>query len=671
MRGFVEYLVRFAALLLVSLGARAGAPQGPVTINLDATRDKDEITVVLPSVKTLQLVSDKPYLVRWDNNRVSEIHRNAITLSVADAGLSLVKAEVNMSVFQKPGNYEVTIRYLSGGKDTTNFVFFLNRPAASLDVPATLHVTMEGDEVKAEALALHEKSGNSSIPLLTYNPVIIAGVDSGNLLNFNVDSRKIAAGGFLAASYGIDKALVSRLPLGPTTGKLWITAPQMEPVAVNVEIKHIKWKGRIVGCVLLGLLLGFFVRHFLKNGSDWDEAKSKGLEAVDKIQKETAKIKDETYRQSVETLLGALMPLLQGKAGYLGIGTSAADLTAKVNETLVNYKTARDVFLGKVNEQVVALSQFKSVFMDDSLDPELLAQLDPAITLFKAAQQSLKDFDPTTAEGQITQGARQTGTILDRLIRYYDGYAALPALVVPAELPGEVTLTVQQYFDGIKAQVDPLKVAGTGVSDKVAGLDKLFGLKDQLWDYLSKQVSNFFRVEDGSAAAEPLALLRKTVEEWLTGVEDIRTNSNALPDPRGYWHVGLLARLTAAWSAVKPQKAPGGGAMRESSRTEEFLLGDRAFVSAMQKPTPADQDLSVSFLTTDIQTLVKATWAQWVFYTVIRTILLALLMSLAAYGTYEATYTGEFTQEVGILLFAFSLDVSVDGLTALRDRKKP
>jgi|GEM_PF-4523430 len=94
-------------------------------------------------------------------------------------------------------------------------------------------------------------------------------------------------------------------------------------------------------------------------------------------------------------------------------------------------------------------------------------------------------------------------------------------------------------------------------------------------------------------------------------------------------------------------------------------------MAASQMPAPTDQDLSVPFLTTEIQTLVKATWAQWVFYTVIRTILLALLMSLAAYGTYEATYTGEFTQEVGILLFAFSLDVSVDGLTALRDRKKP
>lgn len=667
----IGYSVRLAALLLVSLGVRAGAPQGPVTINLDATREKDEITVVLPSVKTLQLVSDKPYLVRWDNNRVSEIHRNAITLSVADAGLSLVKAEVNMSVFQKPGNYEVTIRYLSGGKDTTNYVFFLNRPAASLDPPATLHVLMEGDEVKAEALALHEKGGASRIPLLTYNPVIIAGVDSGNLLTFNADSRKIEAGGFLSAGYDVDKSLLSRLPLGTTTGKFWIMAPQLEPVPVNVEVKHIKWKGRIIICVLLGLLLGFFVRHFLQNGSNWDEAKSKGLAAVDQIQKETAKIKDETYRQSVETLLATLMPLLQGKAGYLGIGTSAADLTTKVNETLTNYKTARDAFLGKVNEQVATLLQFKAVFTDDSLHAELLAELSPAISLFKAAKKSLDDFDRTTAEGQITQGARQTGVILDRLIHYYDGYATLPALVVPAELPGEVTITAQQFFDGIRAQVDPLKVEGTGVSDKVAGLDKLFGLKDQLWDYLSKQVSNFFRVEDGSAAAEPLALLRKTVGEWLTGVEDIRSNSNALPDPRGYWHVGLLGRLTAAWSAVKPQKAPGGGGMRESSRTEEFLLGDLPFVSAMQKPAPAGQDLSVSFLTTDIQTLVKATWAQWVFYTVIRTILLALLMSLAAYGTYEATYTGEFTQEVGILLFAFSLDVSVDGLTALRDKKKP
>lgn len=45
---------------LAPAGAMAEAPQGPVTINLNAAREKNEITIVLPSTKAPQLVGDKP-----------------------------------------------------------------------------------------------------------------------------------------------------------------------------------------------------------------------------------------------------------------------------------------------------------------------------------------------------------------------------------------------------------------------------------------------------------------------------------------------------------------------------------------------------------------------------------------------------------------------------------
>lgn len=667
----VKFTILGIAALFLSLASMAQTSvQGQTSFPLDCSGVTDTISIPVKPVGGLKLPGERPLLVKLANNRISTMHRNAIRLRL-DPSLPLIDMEVNTLVFNKPGTYEVDILCLSGTKDSATLVVFLTRPAAMLDTPPTLHINMEGQTVKADALFLHEKGGNSGISFLRLSSPNIRGVDTGNLLTFDSAAYGLSANGFLKAAYRVQRKIVSDLPLGTTTGQLWISAPELAaPVAVNIEIKNTLNKVFIIVFLLLGLLLGGLVRHFLQDRKDGEEARMKGLTLVQQIDTESSVATDEAYRKSVKDLLDKLTPLLEGKTGLFPGGLSGSELIAKINETSAQYTAGRTAFLASIESKRTLLLQFGGLFLNSSLNPELKARLGEPIAAFNKARQYLDVQAPTAAEEEMDKGQKAATKILDSLLLYFKGFGSLPAILYPKDVPAGVRESAQKYFDEIDKVVNSMTPAvGTPelLVKNTLAVDSIFEYKRDLFNYLDTQLDIIYRdLKVPPTEQGLLASAKEALAQYKGILNAVNLNPRGLQDPREYWDATLIAKLDAAWDAAKAKETTTMGDADETAKKPALAVIDR--IQFLKKGTSVHNPFSV-IPTLDLQQLAKWSWLRWVAYTGLRTFILMLLMSLGAYKYYEASFIGDWGELIGILLFAFSLDVTVENVALLRDKK--
>jgi hypothetical protein len=295
----------------------------------------------------------------------------------------------------------------------------------------------------------------------------------------------------------------------------------------------------------------------------------------------------------------------------------------------------------------------------------LQEHLRDAKAFFKEAGDLLDCQDPTLASGQIQQGVRLTAKILAKLERYYSGYEQLRTLVVPTELPKGIQDTLSGYFDTIKGELAKYKATEATFDARMINMDNIFELKNDLWRYLSTQMDQFFR--PSHADTEVMEDLAKVLGEFKAAVGNIRTDPNELPDPRGYWQDDLCPRLSELWSEVQSTRVTITADQDPGAKNTMALMSRRSILAPDKLRQVESPPAGVEGF--EIGAIARVSRRNWLMYIIVRGLLLSLLMSLGIYKYYEATFLGTYSDWTAILLFAFSLDVTAEGVASLRDKQ--
>ena len=683
--------------LLTGVNAQTVSLLDQSTFDLRGTVLADTVTVPLKLDKVnladVDLVSDTPFIVK-SGNKNNQLFKNAIRIYL-DRQQPFIRLVVDMKMLNMQGTYEVSIGYTIK-KDTPAILkVSLIRPAATVDTVSTVYIKIAGGKVISYSpFVLNAEKSLSDINGLQLSNPYFTNINRGDLVRFPAASYTIKAGKYFKAEYSFDNNLIADIDLGKTTGRMLVTSPEMTaPITVNFEIFKRINKFWIIVAVFAGLLIGAFVRHYLKDKKEWEQLRIKGFDLVNQIIAETKGIGDKTVQKKINDLVNGLNVMLSSKGGMSRFtGREDAPLAKKIEESVTAYNTIKEEFKKSLKEQEDALKELSRGFEDQNISSTLKTILAAAFTAYLLARKHLSEMNPTDAKTEIEKAITEVNKWLAGFLTYHESLLTVMSTdtnndFYPKAIPDAVKGSIKKYLDKIQEQVTVSKElskkineyvavigteaangkeAGKAVTAALAKADILLEAKDKMKKYIDENLEIIFKYGSGVIAFPEVSSLLTLVDEWRSTLDNIIQNPRGIENASEYIHPTLMARLDAAWEAAKPKiggitlsdndSAVSGNAISEVPlKTRTGFLPPDYFT---------DRGAAMATLLADTRRAQK----NWFLYAFLRTALLALLLGLAALKFYGPSFIGTWDELIAIFLFAFSVDVTVDNITQLRDK---
>lgn len=265
------------------------------------------------------------------------------------ANLSL---DVNTIKAATQGTYNLLIEAESGntGKPTQTLELQIVHPPAKLrpiDKIAVVQTVTPffGAEVRGEPLILREDSGLSRITGINIQPLEFFGgiarrATSGSI-SFAKDSLAIPP----RESGTLGYQLTGSFPLGTTSGIVRLTAPQLTeafPIKFEVETRRPGWL--IIPLILLGLVLGYFLRICLKKIEDLNQKRLEAMNLLRQFQEAKENNQDEDFKTEIAENEKALKRARDGSDIQV-LTQAITGGTAALKTALDNLKTRRENIL--------------------------------------------------------------------------------------------------------------------------------------------------------------------------------------------------------------------------------------------------------------------------------------------------------------------------------------
>ncbi len=642
------------------------------SFELNGLIPKDTVTVPLKIDSTINLsdVSVKaiPFIVRLGDKN-SESFKDAIRVYKNDSQ-PIINFIVDMTKLKIPGTYDLTILYKIRNNAEQPLKIFFKRPAAIIDTVSSIliNITKWGGSNSYGAFVLDAGKSLSDINEIKFSNPNFTKINKGDIISFRDTLYKIKAGERFKAEYTPNEKLISDLPLGETVGQMKVTSPEMTPVTINFIIIKKLAKPWILVVVLLGLLLGFIVRHFLKDKTEQQEARIKALELMNQIISDTRPISDEPFRKDIAKMLDGLNNVLKTSRGSSYFGPAPEKtLTGKMNETVTSFNDRKNIFQQYYTTQKDSFKELSAGFEYTGLSTSTKKILQPALTFYTNAKTYLEKSNPTAAEQEITNAIFQTNELFKDFTSYYTALAQLMEAdsFYPATITANAKLFIKQYLTEIKNQLPFRNSTVTKeVADDVIKADIILDAKDKMMKYLDEVNSTSFQyapVLNGSTEGQNFD---QQLDEWKKTLKNISDNPSDYKDPSQYIAATLISNFNSAWDALQKKQGTGLG------DTQKTFLKDEQKTDVKSKIafTPGEY-FDNNTVMADLENNIQRAKSSWRWIACIRTGILLLILSFIVFQSYGASFTGTLSELIAIFLFSFSFDITVENVLQLKDKK--
>jgi hypothetical protein len=469
-------------------------------------------------------------------------------------------------------------------------------------------------------------------------------------------------------------------PTGTTTGQLTISGDELTtPIVVGYEVRARVVSFYIVPLFLIGGLLGWLVRHKLRQAEAWRTVELQLATLTEAVARELATTPIIERRKALEGAHAALTAALAAR-DLAKVGTATTELQAKLDEA----RTARANF---INERLTRIAAVRAAIakqwdLPAPLAPELLAQIDACeqallddrpgdgdrllTTILAAvdpvggagnswrlqAQQALVGYQDDAA-GLVPATARAVAT--QEVAAATAAVAAMPSYQ-PAARPDLATYltAVDAARRAVRALADNLRLALEGEATSVGAALAATGAAVDVINRVAQLRQRLHASDPAQALASLGGALRdlaSTVTELLSKPEAKalaaagryaaairREHADRAPEDDHADGLPLSFELAAGARAARATDVRGGLAMRVVTRP-----GDPIHLAAIRLQR------------------IQA----------IRGVLVAFVLALLAWVALRGDWTGTLGDALKVLAIAFFTDFTLDALIEAVTRLKP
>jgi hypothetical protein len=655
----------FLCLLLLSTLFSKGqvAIPGSSTITLDGKSDKDTLLVALAPEAGSDWASFLPEGT-WPNMvRLNGASRRRFTDAVQvqkNPGNPALVITVDMTRLDIPGSYDVSIAYKTDKTAHGMLTFTLVRPAATLETGKTLHISFAGDDADLESLSLRETSGASNIYGLHLSSPVVAAIPSGHLIQFSNSPYNVTASNYFQANYTVDKALAASLPIGTTTGKMIITAPQLAtPVEVSFEILKRRSLWVIFFVTLAGLVFGFLVRTVLQQRKESERARFGGFSLAQFISDDSEDIKDPDFKSDVDATLAGLATLLRRKGRFefiTGPDKQLNDEIAAFKKQYEDRKAKLEADIKLIKDQFLLLAD---ALNNTTLSPDIQPLLSAPRATIEKLKGNLDDRNLAESKAAVAETLEAIKTMtqdfknaLENKVTFLSKQEAYPQSFVSADSFTKLNAVLA----GIKTESDTLSPATAKPEELSARIGAVSALQGKM--------TGFFDTVTGTVAADikskgstifSSGSLSDAYKSWVQELGTYIHNAGPVSDEQEAKIIQLAASLDKKITTVANNLRQGGG---EESQAPSFVASNHTVVTAVNK----------NFRVTEGKTFINeglaASGRAFLISSLLQMLFLAVILGLAAIKFYAPHFTGTTDDLITIFFFSFTMDLTVDNVVA-------
>lgn len=651
--------------------------QGSYTLDARGDTDAIDIPLVLDekvNFKKVRLADSAAMYVRLDKSYKGR-YKDAFSISKNGELLPSIRIVADLRRLVDAGTYQLVLSFTAPNHPLCQVTLSLVRPAATLDTVNAIRVYLDGSETRSDPFAVIETGGRSRVQALTLSPAVVPGFAEEDIIDFSPSGAAVKAGGVAQIRYRLNERYRDRLPYGKTVGKVRITAPELSgPLTVPIEIQKKMWKGWLLVVLFGGILLGAFVRHFLKNRQALEAARVKGHALIDQIEAEMAKVGDKEFKDTMNASIKKLTAYLEANPFPMG-SNPEENIAGAIQKTADDYAGSKKKLEDKMRETGEDIKALSGCFEGSLLTPVVRQQLEPAADDYREAKAALVAIDPTDAETRL--GAA-VGIIRNFLADYLNhANTQVVNLDLGNFLPGFVSGGIKKQVQGniglAKAKLAQVRKGMIGSKD-VKGVADNVGLVDEVQANLERTLAYAVEIveglvhshykNDGSAG---MIKLMEAFTEWKTVVEKAGEYPYQPVDLQYARH--LEAAWTGAKGVARPLRAVSGVAKKTAVAADaDDVVGELPW-----------ENKSLSFGGAllaiwgvgmgNIDSSYRRSMKNWLLYTAVQVTILSLLLCLGAYKIYAPGFVGTWDELITIFFFGFSLDITTDSVLQLKDTK--
>ncbi|NLR78450.1 hypothetical protein [Chitinophaga eiseniae] len=662
------FFVWLACCFGMPVAVNSQAP-GPFSAGLDGTVSIDTISIPMPLENghplKLSLASPRPYTVKSGGNLLGEQYTRAFNIYLDEKGFPTIGIVVDMRLLAKAGTYELAVVVKKTDSTLETITVTLLRPAPVLDTISTAQVTIDGCTPSySTALVLKETSKLANISGLVVHPPYFNICNDSTLIAIDKRPVNLPAGTALEFIYHLNNTSIDKLPLGKSIGFAQVTSPNLQtPLVIPFEIINKRSSWWIVVAIVLGLITGLVVRHYLADKKQWEQQRMNGFICIENIQKEVAQIQDKPYRDAVAQLLLGLNALLEkaGGAAYF-TGVADPDIAAKIQEVTTAYNGLKAGLEQRLKDLDGQLKKIAGCFENDPPDSLMTRKLAAAGLSYKFVLERMEAFDPTAAEPSLAKtisGIREAiGDIKSYLLSVQQLFSKDESY--PASMPQQLKTTIKTTTGTIMGSLSELKDDPNDLQQLTANvtvLRKMSGKLTALMNFYGESLDKAYKLpanKNNPAVVKFVQILAA----WKTKLSDIATNAAGSPDAATYFDASFVRQIEQQWAEVLKVEDPAFGSEAVSPDTYSYT----AVATGGQQPAVPATNIfdSNSPFWQQISAETTVTRKKLIFYGLLQTIILAVILCAIAYNTYGPGFIGTFNELLVYFLFAFSIDITVD-----------
>jgi hypothetical protein len=425
---------------------------------------------------------------------------------VDDNGIPIIQVKVGTSELTRTGIYTLTLRAVTAvripadsglaGSGTTDpqvpdpevLVVKVVIPPAVISTPSPVRLVVTRPffrwwgvehDVSAGSFGITETSGKSAVNL---KPVTAASFADGNNEPVAVGIRlepkpeKIEAGG----TGTLNATLTADSPLGVSKGTVNLTSDQLgsaQAVTVEVFERISPWWIPII--VIVGVGVGFLVRHFLEKGIEFRQARRRGLLLLNEIHARTTRFEGPIC-EALLNVENELKRVLENDEAVRpndtdAINTAITTARTGLDDALTKYRVELDRVAGLVTdvERTLDAPRAQGLTLPVFLKPEI----DDARARLQTVRNLLKEEHPVGAEDELTRAMNTlAGNVFKSAVHWQDSYKELLESLRAGPLPKALRAELAsddpapvEFSPDVKGDVDSLR---ENVADNVGKLVK-------------------------------------------------------------------------------------------------------------------------------------------------------------------------------------------------------
>jgi hypothetical protein len=655
-------------LLLIASKGFAQVTIGGTTTNFDITGKAAVVTLKIPVkadpavLPTVSFPHHHPAFVQIGANNDSKYTR-AISFHY-DSLAAILEVTVTADSLDLQGTYGVNLLYVLGKSKSPNYLpFNLVKPAAVLTSVNTVTITKTGGEIKYVPVVVYETGNRASLRDISFSSYLPE-VNSEGLVRFAKPIPVVDAGHKQNISYTIDTPKLDVVPLGTHTGTLYLSSNSLAaPLNIPFVVTRKLWAGWIILTVLIGLAVSYVVKQVLAVQKDNEGLRLSAYRLIADLLDFAKTTHDQAYLDRVDTCIRALKAIISDS--YQLTSQDLAQAQTAVQAQKIAFLQISTDFYNALNTAKQTFSALDNALYAKNLQPAILQVLEPAQALLPPVFAAIEAKDPAKA----TVGLLALNQEIEAAIARYKSYftSLEKALTDKTSYPGNTLATytaASAKIGTVAAAVTPLDPT-TDHAGVIARLNTQQQLLEEIPGGLRDNLENDFATI--GIQLDQQAALKVLTNAWLNSLTSALANTDRADDASHYKLGAAATKIDQAVAVIQAQPAADTAgedesfghqtdAVRKMNLIEDDSPADTALV---RPPQPDFQFTTGSSKPGDIALMLSKTKERYWLYSLVQTGILALLISLGAYSSLQATFVGLPTDFIGIFLLAFSMDIVV------------